>query len=292
MVMNSATKDGLKRLRVTLRGAVQGVGFRPYVYRLATEMGLSGSVLNSAAGLVVEVEGSPEQLSRFAERLEAEKPAASVVTTRESAWIAALGATRFEILSSDNDATKTVNVLPDLATCNECREELFDSGNRRFHYPFTNCTHCGPRYTIVVDIPYDRPNTTMRDFDLCPRCREEYENPLDRRFHAQPNACPVCGPSLDGTIEDAASALLAGQIVALKGIGGFQLLADARNQSAVARLRERKHREEKPFAVMMPSLEMRARIARYLRRKFSFWNLKPLPSCCSNRSPALTLQRT
>jgi hydrogenase maturation protein HypF len=132
---------------------------------------------------------------------------------------------------------------------------LFDPANRRFQYPFTNCTNCGPRYTIVVDIPYDRPNTTMREFVLCPACREEYENPANRRFHAQPNACPVCGPKLDGTIADTAAALLRGKIVALKGIGGFQLLVDARQQAAVARLRERKHREEKPFALMMPSLE-------------------------------------
>ena len=254
--MTVAPKSPTQRLRITLQGAVQGVGFRPFVYRLATEMSLTGWVLNSSAGLVVEVEGPPDQLQRFEERVARERPKASVVSVHDSAWIAAQGSTRFEILSSDHDASKTVNVLPDLATCAACREELFDPGNRRFQYPFTNCTHCGPRYTIVVDIPYDRPNTTMREFALCPACREEYENPANRRFHAQPNACPVCGPALDGTIEDAAEALLQGRIVALKGIGGFQLLADARNAEAVARLRQRKHREEKPFALMMPSLEM------------------------------------
>ncbi len=166
------------------------------------------------------------------------------------------GSTRFEIHASEGDTGKSVNVLPDLATCADCRNELLDPANRRFHYPFTNCTNCGPRYTIVVDIPYDRPNTTMRDFVLCPACREEYENPANRRFHAQPNACPICGPKLDGTISDVAAALRKGEIVALKGIGGFQLLADARQPAAVARLRQRKHREEKPFALMMPSLEM------------------------------------
>jgi hydrogenase maturation protein HypF len=235
---------------------VQGVGFRPFVYRLATEMSLTGWVLNSSAGLVVEVEGPAEQLNLFEKRLEQERPKASVVTVREFAWLPAEGSTRFEILASDSDSGKTVNVLPDLATCSDCREELFDPENRRFQYPFTNCTNCGPRYTIVVDIPYDRPNTTMRDFVLCPRCREEYENPANRRFHAQPNACPVCGPTLDGTIEDAVEALRMGEIVALKGIGGFQLLVDARKADAVARLRQRKHREEKPFALMMPSLEV------------------------------------
>ena len=232
------------------------MGFRPFVYRLATEMSLRGWVLNSSAGLVVEVEGPSEQLSRFEQRLEQERPKASVVNVREFAWLAAEGATRFEILASDHDSGKTVNVLPDLATCSDCREELFDPGNRRFEYAFTNCTNCGPRYTIVLDIPYDRPNTTMREFVLCPRCREEYENPADRRFHAQPNACPVCGPKLEGSLEDAVEALRQGEIVALKGIGGFQLLVDARNPHAVARLRERKHREEKPFALMMPSLEV------------------------------------
>lgn len=252
--MTVAAKPAVKRLRISLRGAVQGVGFRPFIYRLATQMSLSGWVFNSSAGLVVEVEGPADQLTQFEQRLERERPRASVVTVRESAWIAAEGSTHFEILSSDTDSGKTVNVLPDLATCTECREELFDPANRRFEYPFTNCTNCGPRYTIVVDIPYDRPNTTMSDFELCPRCREEYQDPANRRFHAQPNACPVCGPKLDGTIEDAVEALVQGEIVALKGIGGFQLLVDARNPAAVARLRERKHREEKPFAVMMPSL--------------------------------------
>jgi len=254
--MTVVSKPALQRLRITLRGAVQGVGFRPFVYRLATEMSLTGWVLNSSSGLRVEVEGPAHQLSEFERRLEGERPRASVVTVRESAWIAAEGSLRFEILSSDTDSGKSVNVLPDLATCAECREELFDPANRRFEYPFTNCTNCGPRYTIVVDIPYDRPNTTMRDFVLCPHCREEYQDPANRRFHAQPNACPVCGPELEGTIEDALEALVQGEIVALKGIGGFQLLVDARNAAAVARLRERKHREEKPFALMMPSLEI------------------------------------
>ena len=254
--MTVTEKPAVQRLRITLHGAVQGVGFRPFVYRLATEMSLTGWVLNSSAGLVVEVEGPSEQLSRFEQRLEQERPKASVVSVREFAWLPAEGSMRFEILASDHDSGKTVNVLPDLATCTECREELFDPENRRFEYPFTNCTNCGPRYTIVVDIPYDRPNTTMREFTLCPACREEYENPSNRRFHAQPNACPVCGPQLDGTIEDAVEALRQGEIVALKGIGGFQLLVDARNPEAVARLRQRKHREEKPFALMMPSLEV------------------------------------
>lgn len=254
--MPVASESATQRLRITLHGAVQGVGFRPFVYRLATEMALSGWVLNSSSGLVVEVEGPPDQLTTFEQRLERERPKASVVTVHESAWIPTEGSTCFEIHASDAGQGKSVNVLPDLATCEDCRNELLDPANRRFEYPFTNCTNCGPRYTIVVDIPYDRPNTTMKDFALCPQCREEYENPANRRFHAQPNACPVCGPKLDGTISETAKALLRGEIVALKGIGGFQLLVDARQPAAVARLRQRKHREEKPFALMMPSLAM------------------------------------
>ena len=254
--MPVASTSATQRLRITLRGAVQGVGFRPFVYRLATEMSLTGWVLNSSAGLVVEVEGAPDELRRFEHRIESERPKASVVTVRESEWLAPQGFTKFEIRHSDTDSAKSVNVLPDLATCADCRRELLDAANRRFEYPFTNCTNCGPRYTIVVDIPYDRPNTTMREFVMCQACHEEYENPSNRRFHAQPNACPVCGPKLDGTIADTAAALRQGEIVALKGIGGFQLLVDARQAATVARLRQRKHREEKPFALMMPSLEM------------------------------------
>jgi len=244
-----------QRLRITLRGAVQGVGFRPFVYRLATDMSLPGWVLNSSSGLVVEVEGTCDELKVFEQRIESERPKASVITARESAWLPVQGFATFEIHHSETDSAKSVNVLPDLATCDDCRRELFDPANRRYQYPFTNCTNCGPRYTIVVDIPYDRPNTTMREFVLCPACREEYENPANRRFHAQPNACPVCGPKLDGTIAETSDALRAGKIVALKGIGGFQLLVDARQPAAVARLRQRKHREEKPFALMMPLLE-------------------------------------
>jgi len=192
--MTVAAKPAVQRLRITLRGAVQGVGFRPFVYRLATEMSLSGWVLNSSAGLVVEVEGSSDQLSRFEQRLEHERPKASVVTAHESAWVAVEGSTRFEIHESDTDAGKSVNVLPDLATCTDCREELFDPANRRFEYPFTNCTNCGPRYTIVVDIPYDRPNTTMRDFVLCPVCREEYQNPPTGAFMPSPTPAQCAGP--------------------------------------------------------------------------------------------------
>ena len=248
-----------------LRGAVQGVGFRPAVYRLAEKLRLAGWVRNSGAGLEIEVEGGPEQLDHFMHNLKAERPRAAVVTTEEVSRIAPSGGVWFEILPSDENASKTAAVLPDLATCPECLRELLDPADRRCGYAFTNCTLCGPRYTILTDIPYDRPNTTMRSFVLCPACRREYGSPHDRRFHAQPNACPTCGPRLwsapeqaegASAVAHAAEALARGQIVALKGVGGFQLLVDARNSAAVMRLRERKHREEKPFALLMPSLAL------------------------------------
>lgn len=244
-----------QRVRVTLCGAVQGVGFRPFVYRLAEDLRLAGWVLNSSAGLVVEVEGPEAALEEFLPRLDRDKPASAVVLTREVSYLAPAGFTRFEILASDAAQEKSAAVLPDLATCPDCLAELFDSGDRRHLYPFTNCTNCGPRYTIVLDIPYDRQFTTMREFEMCEDCRREYTNPRERRFHAQPNACPKCGPRIDTTIHAAACALAAGRILALKGIGGFQLLVDARNEEAVCLLRARKRREEKPFAMMMPSIE-------------------------------------
>ena len=254
----------IERLRVVLRGAVQGVGFRPTVYRLAQMLQLAGWVRNSNAGLEIEVEGDAERLEDFLRKLDEERPRAAVVTTSEISRMAVAGDTAFKILSSEEDASKTAAVLPDLAMCPECLQELFNPADRRFGYAFTNCTRCGPRYTIISDIPYDRPKTTMRGFLLCPDCRREYEAPNDRRFHAQPNACPVCGPRVwlipgheecAGAIAQAAEALARGEILALKGLGGFQLLVDARNSEAVTGLRQRKHREEKPFALLMPTLE-------------------------------------
>ena len=194
-------------------------------------------------------------MTAFLERLEREKPRPAVVLAREISRLAPAGLRNFEILSSDGEEARTAAVLPDLATCRACLSELFDPKDRRYRYPFINCTLCGPRYTIVREIPYDRPNTTMRDFPLCPDCAREYNEPADRRFHAQPVACPACGPQVGVSIEEAARALEAGLIVALKGIGGFQLLVDALNEEAVVRLRQRKQREEKPFALLMRDLE-------------------------------------
>ena len=254
--MTHIAHAGHARLRVTMNGAVQGVGFRPFVHRLAHELGLTGWVLNSNAGLVVEVEGPDDGLDQFLERIDRERPSAAVVLEQTHCRLEPAGFARFEIRSSEHERERTAGIQADLATCPQCLAEVLDPANRRFGYPFTNCTLCGPRYTIIREIPYDRPGTTMRDFRLCRECRKEYTDPRDRRFHAQPIACPECGPRLTGaTISEAAEALRNGLIVALKGIGGFQLLVDARRTEAVARLRLRKHREEKPLAIMAPSLE-------------------------------------
>lgn len=256
------------RLHIVLHGAVQGVGFRPFVYRLASEMGLNGWVSNSSQGVFVEVEGEKNILDRLVIRLEKEKPSLAFIQGMETSFLDAVGYDRFEIRESSSSGEKSTIVLPDIATCPDCLEEIFDPQNRRHLYPFTNCTNCGPRFSIIKSLPYDRPNTTMQKFEMCEECREEYENPRDRRFHAQPNACPKCGPHVElwdksGTalsahhdaILQATEAIRNGKIVALKGIGGFQFIVDASNDEAVKRLRSRKHREEKPFALMYPGLE-------------------------------------
>ena len=266
--MISVLSTQTERLRIALQGAVQGVGFRPAVYRLAETMRLAGWVRNTDAGLEIEVEGDAEQLTEFLVRLRETTPAAAVVAAVETFRVAPSGSAGFEILPSAEGVSvggpKLAAILPDIATCSQCLAEVLDPENRRFGYAFTNCTQCGPRYTIVMDIPYDRPNTTMGRFMQCPSCRREYGSVRDRRFHAQPNACAACGPRLwlspagpgsANLFSEVAAALQQGKIAALKGIGGFQLLVDARNSSAVARLRERKQRDHKPFAMLMPSVE-------------------------------------
>ncbi|MDQ4078023.1 MAG: carbamoyltransferase HypF [Chloroflexota bacterium] len=258
----------LQRLRLVIRGAVQGVGFRPFIYRLASEMELHGWVLNSAQGVFVEVEGISDQLECFRSRVEREKPPRALIESMEFSFLDPVGFTTFEIHHSDEAGAKTVVILPDIATCPDCLREIFDRSDRRYRYPFTNCTNCGPRYTIVEALPYDRPNTTMRNFVMCERCQAEYDNPLDRRFHAQPNACPRCGPyvelwdpmgrllaSHDDALRATADAIRRGEIIAVKGVGGYHLMVDARDEQAVLRLRARKHRQEKPLALMAPSLE-------------------------------------
>ncbi|MBL9168830.1 MAG: carbamoyltransferase HypF [Verrucomicrobiales bacterium] len=264
----TTTSEAPVRLRMTIRGAVQGVGFRPFVYRLATELKLAGWVNNSPQGVAVEVEGLRARAEEFLLRLEVEKPPHSSIQSLEAAWLNAAGFGSFEIRASDGDGGKSALVLPDIATCADCRREIFNPKNRRYHYPFTNCTHCGPRFSIIKSLPYDRANTAMKSFTMCARCQAEYDDPRDRRFHAQPNACPACGPYLelwdahgrcfeahDTALRAAVEAILRGMIVAVKGVGGFHLIVSAHDERAVRRLRERKHREEKPFALMFPSLE-------------------------------------
>lgn len=255
-------------LHLTIRGVVQGVGFRPFVYRLAKEIGLVGWVNNSTAGVFIEVEGTKQQLETFLWRLKTEIPPRSQIQNIEIDWRKLKGFKTFEILPS-TAGKKTAIVLPDLATCPDCLQEIFDPNNRRYHYPFTNCTNCGPRYSIIEGLPYDRANTTMKAFSMCPSCKTEYQNPSDRRFHAQPNACPQCGPKIElwdsmgkiiaqnyDAISVTAGAIRQGKILAVKGLGGFHLIVDAKNEKAVNLLRQRKHRPDKPFALMYPNLEL------------------------------------
>jgi len=260
--------EPLSRLRVTIRGAVQGVGFRPFIYRLARALELAGWVSNSSQGVFIEVEGNQTQLEIFLLRLEKEKPPRSFIQSLESSFLDPAGYSFFEIRRSEESGEKTALVLPDIATCPDCLREIFDPANRRYRYPFANCTNCGPRFTIIEALPYDRPNTTMKKFVMCAKCQHEYDDPMDRRFHAQPNACPGCGPQLelwdkeglplstkDEALFEAVDALRRGKIVAVKGLGGFHLMVEASNEQAVQRLRQRKHREEKPFALMYPNPE-------------------------------------
>jgi hydrogenase maturation protein HypF len=238
------------RARVT--GVVQGVGFRPYVYGLATELGLAGYVLNDADGVLLEVEGPA--VEAFLARLPTEAPPLAAIESVEHERVPDRREDGFAIQSSLGGRPDAA-VAPDTATCDACLHELFQPGNRRFRYPFINCTHCGPRFTIVTGVPYDRPATTMATFTMCPACQAEYDDPGDRRFHAQPNACPACGPRLSRPLEEVVAALLGGAIVAVKGVGGFHLACRADDEAVVARLRAAKHREDRPFAVMVAAHE-------------------------------------
>ncbi len=256
------------RKRIVIKGLVQGVGFRPFVYRLATELSLSGWVGNTMQGVEIEVEGSPENLDSFLKRLKNAAPPSARLDQIKVTNTKPQQDRTFTILPSDADGAPSALILPDLATCPECREEIFDPSNRRFRYPFTNCTNCGPRFSIIEKLPYDRSHTTMKAFQMCPACLREYRNPQDRRFHAQPNACPECGPQLelwdrqgrilasqDDALRISEDFLRRGKIVAMKGLGGFLMLVDARRRESVQRLRQLKHRDEKPFAVMAPDLQ-------------------------------------
>jgi len=258
-------------LRIEIRGTVQGVGFRPWVYRVAHELGVAGRVHNHARGVTVEAFGTPPVLDALVARLR-EPPLPARVRDLVARPIPTETADDFVIVHSAPGGERALSIPPDLATCTECEREIREPANRRFGYPFTNCTACGPRFTIATGVPYDRPVTTMAPFVMCPACQREYDDPRDRRFHAQPNACPVCGPQLalwsaagdvldEEPLAGAVTRLVRGDIVAIKGLGGFHLACDATNPDAIARLRARKHRDEKPFAVMVADLAAARRLA-------------------------------
>jgi hydrogenase maturation protein HypF len=261
----------LQGVRIHITGIVQGVGFRPFVYGLADRMQINGWVRNTSAGVDIEVDGAQADLDTFIDRLRTEAPPLSRIDSIQIDWIPANGFSRFEIVHSEGKAGDFIPISPDVSICPDCLEEMFDPGDRHYRYPFINCTNCGPRFTIIKDIPYDRPKTTMAPFKMCPACQAEYADPLDRRFHAQPVACPDCGPHVwlesprgnsqeivhqESAIQAARQSLVEGRIVAVKGLGGFHLACDATNDQAVSELRRRKLRVDKPFALMMPDLDV------------------------------------
>src|SRR5579872_5605582 len=254
------------RQQIEVSGIVQGVGFRPYIYRLAGSRQLKGTIHNTSAGVTIEVQGPAETVRDFVERLPAEAPPLARITSLAVHDLPCNADQEFRIVHSHEGEEVRTLISPDVAICLDCLHEMFDPQDRRFHYPFINCTNCGPRFTIIRDIPYDRLSTAMAKFSMCAACLAEYENPLHRRFHAQPNACWQCGPRVElwdkcgqriecrDPIAEAVSGLYAGLVVAVKGLGGFHLAVDATNSAAVALLRQRKRRVEKPFAVMVLDL--------------------------------------
>jgi hydrogenase maturation protein HypF len=257
----------LKRARLEIYGVVQGVGFRPFVYAAAEKFNLKGFVGNASGGVFVEVEGETADLSDFQNFLNSNYPPLAHITAIHTKEIPTQFSTDFYIAESENQSDQNTLVSPDVSVCEDCLRELFDSNDRRFRYPFINCTDCGTRFTITKDVPYDRPKTTMNVFEMCKECQNEYDNPIDRRFHAQPNACAECGPTVwfigkndekirgENAISASQNALLNGEIVAVKGIGGFHIACDAGNNEALGKLRLRKGRIDKPFAVMCKDLE-------------------------------------
>lgn len=263
--------DELYKATILIKGAVQGVGFRPFVYKLAKAFGIKGWVLNSDNGVEINAIATKELLNKFIIHLKEDKPDISYIKSFDFNIVPYTKAddyNDFKIVHSKTNKEPTTYIMPDIATCEDCLKEIFNPNDRRYLYPFTNCTNCGPRYTIIQKLPYDRENTTMKNFIMCEKCREEYENPDDRRFHAQPNACPVCGPKVflwdgDGNaiaekqeaIEIAVKEILNGKIVAIKGLGGFHLFVNSFNKNSIQELRKRKHRNEKPFALMFPNLQ-------------------------------------
>ena len=286
-----------ERRRITIQGIVQGVGFRPFVYGLAQQYGLVGTVFNDAQGVTIEIEGDSRAVEGFLRAVRDQPP--PLATIEQLAWevIPPNGDTTFRIETSRSSAEKQVFISPDVCVCPDCLRELFDPSDRRYGYPFINCTNCGPRFTIIQDVPYDRDKTTMRVFPLCPACQAEYEDPLDRRFHAQPNACPICGPqlrllerqkvALEGAnaLAEAAQKLAEGKIFAIKGLGGYHLACDALNSEAVSQLRRRKQREAKPFALMVADLETARRLCRLDEAETDLLQSRQRPIVLLQRQP-------
>src|SRR5579859_7085581 len=269
--MTTLRETPYQRQRIIVQGIVQGVGFRPFVYGQAMRRKLSGYVQNDSSGVMIEVEGPRQALADFQRALCEETPPLARIVTLTTECIPLRAETGFVIIHSEVGSERRALIAPDTTTCDDCLRELFDPADRRYLYPFINCTNCGPRFTIVQDVPYDRDKTTMSHFPLCPACQREFDDPLDRRFHAQPNACPHCGPQVslyltgpDGMLEpvehpdpitQTAQLLAAGAIIAIKGLGGYHLACDALQHGVVARLRKLKQREARPFALMVPDLQ-------------------------------------
>jgi len=265
--MSKKTEQTLRLASISVRGIVQGVGFRPFVYGLAVKYNLKGWAYNTSEDVRIEVEGDAEAIEQFELELRTKAPPLAHIENIDVEYGPPAGYESFEIRHSQAQEGKYQLISPDVATCKPCLDELLDPGDRRYRYPFTNCTNCGPRFTIIEDMPYDRPKTTMRSFQMCPQCQAEYDNPLDRRFHAQPNACPKCGPQVElvdhegnpithvDPVTAAGQLLREGKIVAVKGLGGFLLACDATKSAAVTTLRQRKKRSSKPFAIMVASVE-------------------------------------
>ena len=288
--------------KLSISGVVQGVGFRPFVYQLAKRYNLNGSIRNNTAGLNIEIEGTQHAMNAFMKALQSELPPLARIDTLMSEISEYVGHTGFEILQSETENEKSALVSPDIAICDKCLDEMQDPANRRYAYPFINCTDCGPRYSIIDTLPYDRPHTSMHFFDMCEACREEYTDPLDRRFHAQPISCPNCGPTLKlldtsakvlGESENAQAltveAIKKGNIVAVKGLGGFHLLCDATNTKAVAELRERKQRPVKPFAVIFPNINTLRESAEISTEEAELISSKEKPIVIVTKRPDSTL---
>jgi hydrogenase maturation protein HypF len=289
------------RVQILVRGIVQGVGFRPYIFSLARRRTLKGRVFNNTTGVLIDVEGEASTIEGFIDELKSNPPPLSLIESIESTGnLDPANYQDFLIIESDARGERFMHISPDIATCEDCLRELFDTRDRRYRYPFINCTNCGPRFTIIEDIPYDREQTTMRDFEMCAACRAEYLNPLDRRFHAEPTACALCGPQLSLTdarglevepekidgedaISHARRLLLEGKILVVKGIGGFHLVCDALNAEAVERLRRRKYREDKPFALMASSVTV--------VKKYCLVSEQEADLLASSRRPVVLLER-